>query len=378
MMPYWRLSGFYFFYFATIGALIPYWGLYLKSINFSASEIGQLIALMLLSRIVAPNIWGWISDARGQYMGVLRLAASLSVIAFCGVFLGTTFWWLAIVMFVFAFFWDACLPQLEAVTLSHLAGHSRAYARVRLWGSVGFIVSVMGLGYLFDAVALWWLLPSLLSLLLAILVMAMIVPEWETQTVRSSTLPFHKVFLQPHVGALLVACFLMQASHGPYYTFYSIYLEEYHYSKSLIGMLWAFGVLCEIGIFVIMHRVQMRYGARRVLLVSSGVAAVRWLLIGFFPDHLEILILAQALHAITFGAYHAAAISLIYKFFARPHQVRGQAIYGSVSFGLGGVLGSFYSGIAWSRFGPSGTFEMASILALAAFAVVYFAVRPNS
>ncbi|MEE8211320.1 MAG: MFS transporter, partial [Acidiferrobacterales bacterium] len=143
-------------------------------------------------------------------------------------------------------------------------------------------------------------------------------------------------------------------------------------------MLWAFGVLCEIGIFVIMHRVQMRYGARRVLLVSSGVAAVRWLLIGFFPELLGILILAQALHAITFGAYHAAAISLIYKFFARPHQVRGQAIYGSVSFGLGGVLGSFYSGIAWSRFGPSGTFEMASILALAAFAVVYFAVRPNS
>ena len=76
MMPYWRLSGFYFFYFATIGALIPYWGSYLKSINFSASEIGQLIALMLLSRIVAPNIWRWIADACGLYFGLFMFAAS--------------------------------------------------------------------------------------------------------------------------------------------------------------------------------------------------------------------------------------------------------------------------------------------------------------
>ncbi len=377
-MPYWRLSGFYFFYFATIGALIPYWGLYLKSIDFSASEIGRLMALFLLSRVVAPNLWGWIADARGQSMGMLRLAALLSVVAFAGVFLGTAFWWLALVMFVFAFFWDACLPQLEATTLSHLTGQTRTYTRVRLWGSVGFIVAVIGLGYLLDRVALWWLLPSLLVLLLAVSVMTMTIPQWVPQTAHTPALPFYRVFLQPQVSALLAASFLMQASHGPYYTFYSIYLEGYDYSKFLIGALWAFGVLCEIGIFMAMHRIQMRVGVRNVLLASFVAAAVRWLLIGYFPQQLGILIVAQALHAVTFGAYHAAAISLIDRFFARPYKVRGLAIFGSVSFGLGGALGSYYSGLAWSRVGPSGTFEIASILALTAFAVAYFAFRPSS
>ena len=117
-MPYWRLSGFYFFYFATLGVLAPYWSLYLKSVGFDAVAIGQLMALLMVSRIVAPNVWGWVADHRARRMQVVRLAAALTMVAFVGAFLGTGFWWLALVMLVFSFFWNASLPLLEVTTMN--------------------------------------------------------------------------------------------------------------------------------------------------------------------------------------------------------------------------------------------------------------------
>jgi PPP family 3-phenylpropionic acid transporter len=373
-MPYWRLSGFYFFYFAAIGALVPYFTLYLKSLGFSAPQIGELMALLLLMRIVAPNIWGWIADMRGRRMGVVRLAAFFAAVAFAGILLGTSFAWIAAVMLVFAFFRDACLPQLEAATLSHLAGQSGQYARIRLWGSVGFIVVAVGLGLVLQQLGTWWLLPSTLALLTGVWAFTLVIPESPPRSPEPAVgLP--RVIARPEVAGLLAACFLMQASHGPYYTFYSIYLERFAYSKSMIGMLWAFGVVCEIGVFLIMHRVQARTRSRQILLASFVVATARWLLIGYFPQQLAILLVAQALHGITFGAFHAAAIELVHRFFTGRHQVRGQAIYGSMGFGLGGALGSFYSGLSWMRIGAADTFAIAAGLALAAFCVAWFAIR---
>src|SRR3990172_5612503 len=125
-MPYWRLSGFYFFYFATLGALIPYWTLYLKSIGLTAVDIGHLMALLMLSRIIAPNVWAWIADHHHQRMQVVRLASFLTVLLFSGVFFGTQFWWLAAVMLLFSFFWNASLPLIEVTTMNHSgarAGH---------------------------------------------------------------------------------------------------------------------------------------------------------------------------------------------------------------------------------------------------------------
>jgi MFS family permease len=111
-MPYWRLSGFYFFYFATLGVLVPYWGLYLQSVGFTPVDIGNLIAILMFSRIVAPMVWGWIADHRESRMAVVRLASFLTIVAFSGAFFGSSFWWLAVVMLLFSFFWHASLPLL--------------------------------------------------------------------------------------------------------------------------------------------------------------------------------------------------------------------------------------------------------------------------
>lgn len=370
--PYWRLSGFYFFYFATLGALIPYWGLYLQSIGFSAVQIGNLMALLLLSRIVAPNVWGWLADHGGQRLHLVRVAALLAVLSYGGVFFGTSFGWLALVMTVFTFFWHASLPQLEALTVSHLG---ERYGRVRLWGSIGFIVAVLSLGPVLDYAGTGWLLPTILGLLGGIWLVTLIVPEGARSEMPAITAPFRKALLRPEVLAFLGVCFLMQAAHGPYYTFYSIYLDGIGYSKTVIGSLWAFAVLCEIGVFIWIAHLLRRFSVSQWLLASIGFACVRWLAIGYGAEYFAVLVAAQVLHAASFGIFHAMAIQLVHRFFTGRHQIRGQALFGSLS-GAGGAFGSFYSGFTWQASGAAVSFTIAAAIAATAYVVSYRWIRP--
>ncbi|MDA1107915.1 MAG: MFS transporter [Proteobacteria bacterium] len=376
-MPYWRLSGFYLFYFAVLGTLVPYWALYLRSLGYTAVDIGHLMALLMISRIVAPNIWAWIADHRESRMRMVRLTTFLTIATFAGVFFGTGFWWLGLVMLVFSFFWNASLPLLEVTTMRHLGGSAGAYGRVRLWGSIGFIVSVAALGPVIDAYGPWWVLPSLLVLMSGIWVFSMVLPESEVRGPAEHPSPFLKTIMRPEVALFLLACFLMQASHGPYYTFYSIYLVDHGYSKTVIGLLWAFAVLCEIGVFLLMQRLMAHVSVRKVLMASFAFATVRWLLIGQFPDSLAMLVFAQTLHAATFGTFHAAGMQVVYRFFTGHHQFRGQAIYSSVSFGGGGAVGSLYSGYMWASAGPTLTFAVAALLSLGSFLIAWRLLREH-
>ena len=149
-MPYWRLSSFYLFYFAALGVLAPYWSLYLKDLNFNAVAIGQLMAIPMATKLIAPYVWGWLGDHLGHRMSIVRLGSLLTAIIFVSVFWLTGFWGLGIAMALFSFFWNAVLPQFEAVTFDYLGDDVSRYTRVRVWGSVGFILSVVLLGVLVD------------------------------------------------------------------------------------------------------------------------------------------------------------------------------------------------------------------------------------
>ncbi len=373
-----QLSGLYFFYFAALGGLIPYLSLYLRSVGFAAGAIGSIMALLMGSRVVAPLIWGWLADHQKRRMVFVRLASLLAVVAFFGVYLARGFWSMAATVFVFGFFWNASLPLVEATTMSHLGSDPGAYGRVRLWGSVGFIASVLALGVATGKYGPESLIPGLLLLLSVIWLVALSLPESELRGHLGHPGPLRQVLLRRDVFAFLAACFLMQLSHGPYYTFYSLYLAGYGYSNAAIGALWAFAVVCEIGVFLAMRRLLARIALRPVLLASFALAALRWLLIGYFPQHLAVLIFAQALHAATFGAFHAVAMQLIHQFFTGRHQHRGQAIYGSASIGLGGAVGSFWAGRAWTALGPAQTFTLAAAAASLAFLVALFLLRPRA
>jgi PPP family 3-phenylpropionic acid transporter len=369
-LPYWRLSGFYFFYFAFVGAMAPFWGLYLKSLEFNAFEIGVLMSLFQVMRIFAPNVWGWFADHFGRRVLIVQVAASMSLLTFLGMFFGTGFWWLFAVMSLISFFWSASLPLVEATTLSHLGDRTAKYGRIRLWGSVGFIVSVIVLGYILDVLPIRTLLWAILGMMAGLVLFSHYIPEALAARHDSDHLPLWHILRRPGVLAFFLGGFLMAAAHGPYYTFYSIYLVDHGYAKSSVGLLWSLGVLAEIGIFLWMPRLLRRFTLRQMLLASFAFAVVRFLMIGWGVAWVAVVLIAQLLHAATFGVYHSAAVEVVHRLFRGKHQARGQAIYNSFSFGAGGTLGGLYSGYTWDALGPQMTFTIAAGCALAALALV--------
>lgn len=368
-MPYWRLSNFYLFYFASLGALVPYWGLYLQSIGFGAFEIGELMALLMMTKIISPNLWGWIADRTGQRMAIVHIGSLMAIVGFAGIFFSSGFWQVAGSMVLFSFFWNAVLPQFEAETLAHLGADHQRYSSIRLWGSVGFIIAVAGLGVVLDytsAAILPWVM---VGLLIAIFLSGLWVPERSQAGQFIESEPLRRILMRPDVMALLLVCLLAQASHGPYYTFYTIYMESYSYSRSLIGQLWALGVAVEVGAFMVMHRLMQHWRPRTLFLWALALTSIRWVLTALFPEWLWLMVLTQTLHAASFGIFHAVAIHMIHQRFRGRNQGMGQALYASVSFGMGGALGSYGAGYLWDGLGPASAYLFAALLALLALII---------
>jgi PPP family 3-phenylpropionic acid transporter len=363
-VPYWRLSGFYFFYFALLGALVPYWGLLLRERGFDAVAIGELMAILMATKIIAPNIWGWLGDHLGHRMRIVRAASLVSVLTFAAMYWAEGFWATAAVMALYSFFWNASLPQFEVVTFTYLKDRVARYAQIRAWGSVGFVVTVVIIGILIEWQDAEILLPAVMSIFVGIWLSSVLVRDPDPEPHPQHQQPLTEILRKPAIIGFFLAVFLMQASHGPYYAFYSIYMTDHGYSESLIGQFWALGVLAEVGMFMIMHRLLDRFGARLVLIWSLLLAAVRWGLIAAFPDTLLMLGVAQLLHAATFGTFHAASIHLVHHYFRGRHQGRGQALYSSVSFGAGGAIGSLASGYTWYWLGGGMTFMVAAGVAV--------------
>ena len=372
-LPYVRLSAFYLAFFGVLGVLSPYWGPYLKARGFDAAAIGTLIALLHGTKIIAPNLWAWVADRTGQRIVIIRTACVAALIAFSGVLLpGGGFAWMAVVMIGFSFFWHAAMPQFEANTMNHLVNQTHRYPRIRVWGTVGFMVSVLAVGEGIDRLGVEIVPLVLIGLFIFLALVSLSVPQAGQDGRTSDAGGLFAVLRQPPVFGLLIACFLLQASHGPFYAFYSIYLQEHGYSATAIGMLWAIALTAEIGVFLLMPRWLPRFGPRRLLTIAMALGVVRWTLVARFPEVVAIQGLAQLLHAATFGVYHVAAISLIHRYFTGSLQGRGQAIYSSMTFGAGVALGSFMAGNLWDTAGGAQTFYLAA--GFAALAAVTAAV----
>jgi PPP family 3-phenylpropionic acid transporter len=371
VLPYWRLSGYYFFYFAFIGAFSPYFGLYLQSLNFSAWDIGLLMSQMQLMRLFGPNLWGWLADHFGRRMAIVRLAGAISLAGF------SAFFWLdrlpgmLAAMAVLAFFWSAALPLVETLTFDHLREQRASYSRIRLWGSIGFIVAVMGTGAVLDLGPPSGILLVCWMILFGILAVALFLPEASPAPAARDDLPIGEILRQPRVRALMAACFAMSAAHGAFYVFYSIHLAGHGYTKTEVGLLWSLGVVAEIIVFIWMGRLAHRFTLRLILLVSFAAAVLRFLLMGWGVESVALMVGVQLMHGLTFGAYHASAIAAVNLWFPGRAKGRGQALYSSLSFGAGGLLGALISGAVWDDWGAGWTFSIGSAFAFGGMLLVW-------
>ena len=204
------------------------------------------------------------------------------------------------------------------------------------------------------------------------------VPDSEPEVKeKGSKLSIKKIIYRPEVIVVLLLCFLMQLSFGPYYAFFSIFLQEHEYSKSSVGIFWAIGVIAEIFVFLRMHDWLPKFGAKRLLVLCFAVTALRWFFVGQFVDYAWVVMLTQIVHAFSFGMFHAVMIYLIHQYFVGNLHGRGQALYSSLSFGVGGALGAFIAGYTWDLYGGANTYLGAAFVAIAGLLLVVFFMQPE-
>lgn len=351
----------YFLYFAQLGVMTPYLGVFLDGRGFTSVQIGELLALITLTRIVGPNLWATLADKTGHYLSIVRIGSALAVVSFLLMLMDNDYWGIALSLGLVMMFWTAILPQLEVITMNSVRSDSGRYSKIRLWGSVGFILFAVSVGGLLDLfgpnVVITVSIVVLSGLFLATMNIAS--PDLRPKdTVSGNIWPKLR---HPAFVFFLLSAFLLQVSFGPFYGFFALYMLDLGYTGQQTGWLIALGVFAEVLLFLKAGKLISRFGVTKVLVVCSILATIRWYLTSQFADMLFALILAQLLHAATFGLAHATSVNFLHHHFGSKYQSRGQALYVSLAFGAGGALGNLTAGHLWQDgSGAQFTFLLAS------------------
>lgn len=365
-----RLAAFYLAYFAYVGAFTPYFPVYLAGRGLHPAEVATVLAMPQLARIFAPTFWGWLADRTDARRAVVVVSCAAIVAGFALIPQAPGFRSITLVVAAMSVLSAGGLPLVEAITLSVLAGRSGHYGPIRLWGSIGFIAAVLLAGLWLDAHSPAGLTVILLGLASAALVASAALPRPARRTPSAADGAFATGVRAPgSVRALIGAGFCMAAAHGALYAFLSLHLQRLGYSGMAIGALWTLGVLAEIAVFYYLPALFRRFSLRSILLFSLLAAVVRFAAIGWAAGILAVLVIAQLLHAATFGAFHAAAVAAVQRLFPAAAHARGQALFSSLANGAGGAAGALIAGRAWEIGGPALTFSVAAGVAAAGAAL---------
>jgi PPP family 3-phenylpropionic acid transporter len=372
------LSIAYFVYFCAIGIYTPFWSPYLALRGFDAFDIGLLIAVAAGVRSVGPLAFGWLADASRRPTAMLRLAALLSMLSFAALPLLSNLFGFIVMMAVFSFGWNSIAPSLDAHTLSRLGPTSARYGRIRLWGSVGFIaLSWLG-GVLFERAGYQWVPILMMGCIAATLAATMSIASAPDMARVTSGGGFRNALRSRAVLMALLVAGLISMSFGPYYAFFSLYLESYGFGRGTIGFLWALGVIAEIAIFAAGGSMLARYSIRALLIGAAAATAVRWAVIALFPRSGLLIALVQLLHCMGFAVLHFAIVLTAQRLFPSEAAVRGQALFNSLGYGVGGMLGSLLGGFIWSTFSPTASYLCAAVVVVCAALCAAVGLRGTS
>ena len=366
---------FFFAYYGYIGVFSPYASLYFADRGLSAAQIGVLMSLMQVMRIFGPNLWGWVADHTSRRVLVLRATSAAAALSFCGLFWGDSFAFFFALMVVLNLFTSAQGPLSEALMLSAMRGDLTHYGRLRLWGSVGFIVLVTASGQLLDWQGVRMTPWIALAMLVMVAAVALNLREEPAAPTQHEVPSVRKLLQKREVVAFFASTFLMIAAHASLYVYYSLYLANIGYSKTVIGLMWSLGVIAEIAFFYWQAPLFRRYGVRKLMIASLAIGVVRFMMIGLGAESLVLLLVAQVLHAATFGVHHSASVATLQRWFAGPLQARGQALYISISYGLGGTVGGLMMSACWDTLGARPVYVIAAALCLLGWIAAEFSYR---
>jgi len=360
-----RSSFSYFWYFGLLGLIVPFLPLYLDGKNFSSEEIGEMLAIIAATKIIGPTLWAALADKTGQQLGIIRLGAFLACALFTFLFWLNDYWPIVFCLAAFSLFWNAILPQIEVMTLNSIRKSPKIYARIRLWGSIGFIFFAVITGELIEKFSSEVFTYVGFVILFGLFISTLLVKQSKikksqiTKTSSISDKLFNINFAVFFIGGLL-----LQLSLGTYYSFFGLYLRDLEYPTIAIGLLISLGVVAEITIFIYAGKIFKYFSIKSILIFSLMITAFRWFLMGHYGDIMTIMILSQLIHAASFGLYHSASIQFLQQHFDPSQQNRGQAIYIGGVYGLGGGIGAYYAGTLWLEgSGATNAFDMAVLAA---------------
>ena len=354
----------YFLYFGVLGIFLPYFNLYCYHLGFSGFQIGLLSGLRSVTLVVFSLVWATLADRLQNRKAIYVLCSTAAAAAWALFLASEDFGFLLLVTILYGIFFAPIISFLEAFTMDALNRDKRRYGRIRAWGSVSFILTVLALGWIIDAYGIRIILTLILLGGLAQAAGAVAVPR--TRRRETGKPQTDRGFLVEHRTVVFLVCaFLMLVSHGTYYGFFSIHLDALGYGKAVIGAAWALSSTAEILAMVFSERLFRRFSLEAVLAVSFGVAAFRWLVLAQITS-LPAILGTQILHALTYGTFHMASILFMDRLTPDRSKTLGQAVNNAIQYGLGLMAGFFLNGWLYETVGSFGLFAISGAIALAA------------
>ncbi len=277
------------------------------------------------------------------------LLAAITLVGMALFALADRFWMLMGLSLVTGATFAAILPLGEALALQATRAQRLSYGRVRLWGSIAFIVAAIGAGRALQASGPEIVLPLLLLALGLTVASCLALPD-RPRAPRGLPLGLARLLRQPGLVAFVLAAGLIQASHVVYYGFATLHWRAAGHGEAVIGWLWAEGVLAEVVLFAFAGAVLRRLPPLPLLAVAGGLATLRWAATALSSD-LVVLLAAQALHAASFGAAHLATVHYLRDQTPPALHASAQGFYAAIG---GALLSGLLTPVAGWLYGAAG------------------------
>ena len=378
----WPAATVNFCYYSVFGGVISYLAIFLTSRDFSSAEIGQLFAIYTISRVVAGQVWAWLSDRKGDPRLFFQLGLILTFLFFLPAWFTEHKWLLFTCITLAMTCFMSVVSQIEVLSMMAAKDEPVLYNRIRLFGSLGFIAAALLVGWQIDHLGAELVIVfGLLSIVATGLVSTRLKVNNHVVTTNSDgTLDddFGLRCRQLGFVIFMLASVLLQVSFAPYISFFTKFLAEQGYQGMEIGVLFSLGTLAEIFLFVYAGRLLGRLDLKLIMTVCLLLTALRWWALAHLVDSWVVVVVTQLGHAFSFGLMHSASIYFIRQQFTSRQQNRGQFMYLGITYGVGGAIGMALTGLTWNNgLGGANTFVWAGWAVFLAALLILMTPRKN-
>jgi PPP family 3-phenylpropionic acid transporter len=355
------------------GIALPFFPIWLETLSLTDFQIGIVLAVPLFVRVFTAPVAGVIADRIGERSVVLLWSALFSLLTAVALFVTGSFWPILLLYTLQGAVYSPYVPITEAIMLSGVRRWNFDYGRMRLWGSLAFIVATMAGGWLAGLYGGAMVLPAMAAAFVLTVVGALIAPKIgkprrPSPIAAIATMPTKSTLRQSDVQLMLIGVSLVNASHAMLFAFSAIYWQKMGFSGVDVGILWSAGVLAEVVFFLFAVQLRRRFNLWSMMIVGASVAVVRWIV---FPMEMSFAgyFALQCLHAFTYALIHMSAQSRLVQRVSEEQEAAAQGLYFFYT-GIFTALATFVSGYAFSWYGVQGFYLMSLVAAAGLISVV--------